>query len=102
MHDPNRTPSNQYHSPPPALNLASLHTFCHVNCAHCVGSQLTWHHLPPIPTCMALRQLLHFAANDLPLSLEMRMFLYADIDEALSPLAATLPQLCPAMRHHQF
>jgi len=102
MHDPDRTPSQEYLSPPPALHPESLHALCHVNCAHCVGSQLTWKHLPPIPTCMALRQLLQFAANDLPLSLEMRMFLYLDIDEVLSPLAATLPQLCPALWRRQF
>ena len=102
MHDPDRTPSQEYLSPPPALNPASLLNFCHTQCRHCVGSQLTWNHLPPIPTCIALRKLLHFASNDLPISLEIRMFLYPDIDDALDPHAATLPIRCPTMRPPQF
>ena len=102
MLKPNYPLHEPYPTPAPALNAASLLDFCHTQCRHCTGSILTWNHLPPIPTCIALRQLLHFAANDLPISLEIRMFLYPDIDDALADHAATLPQLCPTMRPPQF
>jgi len=80
------------------LSLHELQRFCWSQCRHCTGSQLQWKTLPPVPTCAALRQLISFAQIGLPISLEVRLFLWPDIDDALSVYAAGLPNLCPAHR----